>query len=146
MKVLIPILIGLLVVGCGKNREVTPENVIGTYEITNLPGDHDHENPQANRKYTWRLVLLEDGIVEDYKNGEKEENEGKWKIIDGEINVFFGEVVGAMDGKLVVVSNGYTIVFRINKDVSITAIANITKDGKREEVSKREQLTLKKIK
>ena len=99
-------------------RELTPEEkVVGTYE-----GKKDG--------FTFRVVLLENGIVEFYNNGEKEEDDGKWKIIDGELHANDGISVG---------------VLRKNKDNSITYIARI-KDSKREEVPKEHQVPLKKIK
>ena len=136
MKVLIPILIGLLVVGCGKQEqadtnESTPtttekpvkeltlrEKVVGEYEFKE-DGD------------TFITVLLENGIVEDYKNGKKEE-EWKWEISkEGELYFIYEDVnIG---------------VYRINKDGSITVIADIL-HGKRTDIPKEYQFTLKKIK
>ena len=81
---------------------------------------------------TYRVVLLENGVFEDYLNGKKEEEEDKWKIVDGEIHVT--DISGTSD------------VVRINKDGSITYIASIDKDGKREDIPKEDQHTIKKIK
>ena len=131
--------IALLVGGCGKGKE-TPskrddnnsttakpvkeltqeEKVLGTYEL---------------KKYgaTLRVVILENGIVEGYKNGKKEEGEGKWSISkEGEIHI--------------VTKAGIIIVYRIDKDGSITQIAYIEKDGKRIDPPEEEQATFKKIK
>jgi hypothetical protein len=144
MKVLIPILIGLLVVGCGKKQadtnESTPttntnkvngttakpvkeltleEKIVGTYEI----------KKDGN---TLRIVLLENGIVEAYSNGKKKEKEVEWKIVDREIHG--------------VEEDGNITVIRINKDGGITFIENIDKDRKRKDLPKDQQLTLKKIK
>jgi len=147
MKVLIPILIGWLVVGCGEQRSITNpsksdntpgkpakkkveketppkeltlrERVVGTYEVK--------EGGNA-----YRSVLLEDGMYEQYRNGEKDESEYTWKIVDGEIHV------GRSDGMI--------IISRINNDSSITGIATIGKDGKRTVAPKGRQITLKKIK
>ena len=60
------------------------------------------------------------------------EEEGKWKIVEGQIHI--------IDGR------GYIDVVRINKDNSITRVAAILKDGKQEDIPKEEQLTVKKIK
>ena len=106
-------------------RELTPDqkqkalgdSVVGEYERKE-DGD------------TFRVVLLENGIGEFYNNGEIEEEDGKWKIIDGELHANDGISVG---------------VLRKNKDNSITYIARI-KDSKREEVPKECQVPLKKIK
>jgi len=128
MKVLIPIVIGLLVVGCGKAKqpnaekptpatntnkgngaaakpvkELAKEDVVGTYE---LKGDGG----------TNRAVLLDNGIWENYENGKKT-GEYKWKLVNGEIHF--------------VDNDGDIIVLRINKDRSIIIIAKIDKDGER---------------
>ena len=146
MKTLIPILIGMLVVGCGKDNQTanekpkaTPskgddnnstkakpvkeltleEKVVGEYEFKNEIG------------LVRKDVYLANGNFEDYLDGEKQE-EGKWKVVDGELHV---------EGETFVV-----LVSRINKDGSITDIASIDKDGKREDIPKEDQHTAKKIK
>jgi len=146
MKTLILLTAILLTVGCGKDKhpkdetnKETPskgddnngttakpvkeltlrEKAIGTYEI----------KEDGN---VVRSVFLENGITEAYLNGKKTEHEGKWKIVDGEIH--------AND-------DGGIVVFSINKDGSITAIAEMTKDGKRRDIPKDNQIyTYKKIK
>ena len=113
----ITLIIGLLVVGCGKTAE---EKVVGTYEW-------------KKGEDTFKLVLLENGIGEDYENGKKREEEAKWKISkDGELHI--------------VDENGDSHIIRINKDGSITVIARTYNDEKREAIPKEEQWTLKKIK
>ena len=139
----ITLIIGLLVVGCGKQEqtdtnESTPttntnkvngttekpvkeltleEKVIGTYEM-------------KGEGFTIRAVFLDNGIIESYKNGKKEEEEDKWKIVDGELHI---------------IHEGGIAVFRINKDGNITGIADI-EDGKREDFPKENQHTIIKIK
>ena len=146
MKVLISILIGLLVVACGKQEqadadESTPttntnkadgttvkpvkepsreEKVVGTYEAKHKNGD------------TYRGVLLDNGITESYINGKKREAEAKWTIINRELHI------ADKDGDIE--------VYRINKDGSITIIATIDKDGERKDLPKDKQETAKKIK
>ena len=127
----ITLIIGLLVMGCGKTddapngneRKLTAEEkkVVGTY------GDEDKDDGD-----TWRAVYRANGIVEGYKNGEKQPQESKWKIVDGELHI---------------TSEMATVVAIINKDGGITIIATI-EDGKRKDVSKEEQqqFILKKIK
>ena len=101
-------------------KELTlEEKVVGEYEIT-VDGN------------TVRLVLLKNGIAEGYENGKKDEVEHRWKVVEGEIHVT------APDEK--------TGIWRINKDGSITAIAEITKDGKRVEGDEEAQMTFKRIK
>jgi len=148
----ITLIIGLLVVGCGEvengaykhrpkqtdtnestptttekpAKELTPEqkqkalrdSAVGTYEGKNV-GD--------------TLVLLDNGVLEAYRDGEKRNKEGKWKVVDGEIHAD---------------NNGGDIaVLSINKDGSLTLIANI-RDGEREEAPPKELqiITFKKIK
>ena len=132
----ITLIIGLMAVGCGKQeqtdtdestptttekpvKELTKEDVVGTYEI-------------KEDGYSFRLVLLEDGIGEGYENGKKEHGDAEWELVDGELHVAPPD-----EG---------TRVLKINKDGSITSIARIDADGKREEVPKERQMTLKKIK
>ena len=132
----ITLIIGLLVMGCGKQeqtdtnestptttekpvKELTAEEkkVIGTYEM-------------GGEGFTIRAVFLDNGIIESYKNGKKEEEEDKWKIVDGELHI---------------IHEGGIAVFRINKDGNITGIADI-EDGKREDFPKENQHTIQKIK
>ena len=95
------------------------EKVVGEYEFKE-DGD------------TFITVLLENGIVEDYKNGKKEEKDWKWEISkEGELYFIYEDVNIA--------------VYRINKNGSMTNIADIY-DGKRTDVPKEYQFTLKKIK
>lgn len=149
----ITLIIGLLVVGCGEvengaykhrpkqadTNESTPttntnkvngttekpvkeltaeeKKIIGTYEM-------------GGEGFTIRAVFLDNGIIESYKNGKKEEEEDKWKIVDGELHI---------------IHEGGIAVFRINKDGNITGIADI-EDGKREDFPKENQHTIQKIK
>ena len=127
----ITLIIGLLVMGCGEFTESTPtttekpvkeltaeeKKVIGTYEM-------------GGEGFTIRAVFLDNGIIESYKNGKKEEEEEKWKIVDGELHI---------------IHEGGIAVFRINKDGNITGIADI-EDGKREDFPKENQHTIQKIK
>ena len=108
----ITLIIGLLVVGCGGKPaiELTLEEkkVVGTYEAK-IGED------------TFKLVFLETALCLLYDNGNKEEGEAPWKIVDGELHVE-GKVGGDELERL---------VYRINKDNSITIIAIIDEDGKR---------------
>ena len=118
------ILITIMVAGCA--TPLTPEqkqkrlrdSVLGEYELKLEDGT------------THKHVLLENGIVEWYNNGNKLV-EYKWSIVDGEIHVEF--------------SSEFIRVFRINPDKSITLIAGI-RDGKRTDRPKEHHITLKKIK
>ena len=113
----ITLIIGLLVGGCGNSAE---KKVIGEYEL----------KEDGN---TERVVLLDNGIMELYKNGKIDEGEPKWSISkEGEIHVTDSE--------------GDIFILRINEDKSITLIARIGRDGKREDTPKEDQRTFKKIK
>ena len=100
-----------------------------TSTVKSVTGAYEHKRGED----TFRMVFLENGISERYANGKKEEKEGKWKISEeGELHDTY--------------SNRYIWVYRINKDGSITIIARIDADGKREEAPKDKQMTFKKIK
>ena len=143
----ITLIIGLLVVGCGKQEqtdanESTPtttekpvkeltaeEKVVGTYEAK-IGED------------TLRVAFLENGIFEKCTDGEKDVGreggqevgrEYKWKVVNGEIHI------EDEDGDIGV------DVARINKDGTITGIAEI-RNGKREDFPKGDQVTFRKIK
>ena len=165
MKVLIPIVIGLLVVGCGKKQSTntnesnnTPEKTAKKNVEKETPSKGDDNNSTTSKpaddtnatkltpeerkvvgEYEFKNeiglvrkdVYLANGNFEDYLDGEKQE-EGKWKVVDGELHV---------EGETFVV-----LVSRINKDGSITDIAYIPKDEKRVDLPKEDQDTWKKIK
>ena len=146
MKVLISILIGLLVVGCGKVKQPNAEKPTPTtntnkgngtaakpvIELTlreKVVGSYELELKKFGE--TQRYVLLDNSTVEYYLNGKKEEAEHKWSIVDKEVHIER--------------ENRAVSVFSINKDESITGIATIDEDGKRKEILKEHQYTRKKI-
>ena len=97
---------------------LTPEEkVSGAYELKNA----DDTETLA--------VFLENGVHFEYK---KKGSPNKWEIKDKEIHAVNEE--------------GETVVFRINPDGSLSSIASIDKDGKRNDLEKEDQDTLKKIK
>ena len=128
MKKLIPILIGLVVVGCTMNQSTntnegnnTPkQKVVGEYE------------GKLNDGTTHKFILLDNGVKVNYTNSTKR-NESKWSVVKGEIHVFNSTN-----------NPGWTFVFKINKDKSLTRISAITPDGKRTDY--KNQGTYKKIK
>ena len=65
-----------------------------------------------------------------FVNGEKDKTEGTWRVV----------------GKEVYVSGTETAAHKIDPNGDLTSIAEIDKDGKRKEIPKEEQQTLKKIK
>ena len=108
----------ILLAGCATTP--TMKSVAGTY------GWKEDGN-------TIKLVLLENGVYEYHFKGNKSA-EAKWSIENKEIHISFAVLFGRIN------------VYRINKDVSITLIAHIDKDGKRRDLTKEEQSTYIKIK
>ena len=123
MKSLIVLVVGLLFVGCltpeQKQQEALRDSVVGEYEYKHRSGTIS------------KVVFLEKDIVEFYLNDKKQED-AKWSIVKGEIHVKY--------------PSGYIQVYRINKDKSITMIAIIDGDAKREDWPKERQSTSIKIK
>jgi len=144
MKVLIPIVIGLLMVGCGKKEEITNND-----DKTNTPEKPPKELTLEEKKvvgeyelkyengHTSKWVFLENGIAEPYSNGKKNKSghhshECKWMIVDGELHIIY--------------ESGSRAVFRINPDGSITCIKHLGGNGERVDIQKDKQLPFKKIK
>ena len=118
MKNLILIISVLVLSACATTPTV--KSVAGTYEYKKGKG-------------TYRAVFLKGGVYEQYSNGEKDVTDKyHWKRVGEEIHG------GGSDGILVVI--------RINKDGSLTPIHRLDKDGKRRDLPKEAQMTLKKIK
>ena len=98
------------------NKLTTEEKVIGTYEVK--------EGADAER-----IVLLENGVAENYYNHQKIDSAPKWEIsTEGEIHIQH--------------ASGNTFAYKINADGSITQIAFIYRGDRSEEPS----ITFKKIK
>ena len=139
----ITLIIGLLVVGCGKQeqsdtnestpttntnqvdvtaeepvKELTKEDVIGTYEM-------------KVEEETARMVILKNGIVESYLKDEKMD-EGNISIMNGEVHI---------KSK----TNEGVSVLRQEPNGDLTWIA-VTVAGAREDLPKDKQETAKKIK
>ena len=147
MKPVFIVLLALVVaVGCGKGKETPPktrvtggnntkpikvddnatkpvkeltleEKVVGEYEIK-LDGDN------------YRIVFLENGKMFHFVNGEKDKTEGTWRVVGKEVHGVGTEKAA----------------YKIDPNGDLTSIAEIDKDGKRKEIPKEEQQTLKKIK
>lgn len=113
----------------GDDNNSTTENPVKKLTLEEkVVGEYQIKEGESSR----RLVLLDNGFAESYTNGKKEDRNGKWKISkEGEIHVTDPD--------------GGIIVCRINKDGSITGIAEMD-DGKREDLPKEQQVTAKKIK
>ena len=139
----ITLIIGLLVVGCGKQeqtdtnestpttntnqvdvtaekpvKELTKEDVIGTYEM-------------KVEEVTARMVILKNGIVESYLKDEKMD-EGNISIMNGEVHI---------KSK----TNEGVSVLRQEPNGDLTWIA-VTVAGERKDLPKDKQETAKKIK
>ena len=86
MKTLIPILIGLLVVGCDRSLTEEERKLVGCYEkIIRLP---DGSEPHS---FTNKLVLFENGKVESYENGKRGGHfrfATEWNKVKKEVHVF----------------------------------------------------------
>jgi len=108
--------------------ELTPE-LLNTLNGWRNLGEYESKNENGT---TFKQVFLDNGIYEWYENGKKEEAEFKWSIVKGEIHV--------------IRESGDIAVWWYNKDRSITQIARILTDGKREDFPKEFQTTFKKIK
>ena len=119
MRILTLMILGLMVLGCGKS--LTEEELAGTYERT-YGGD------------TTKFVLKEDGFIETWNvDGKLEGEESKWNVVNGELHH--------------IDNDGFTAVFRINEDRSITRIAVLSREGERkEQYLEALQITYKKIK
>ena len=100
------------------DKELTiEEKVIGEYEIKS-GGDN------------YRIVFLENGKMFYFVNGEKDKTEGTWRVVGKEVHGVGTEKAA----------------YKIDPNGDLTSIAEIDKDGKRKEIPKEEQQTLKKIK
>jgi hypothetical protein len=141
MKTLIPILIGLLVVGCGESAE---EQSTETDENSNTPEKPVKELTAEEKKvvgtysglYTrmGQTHFRSNGLVFWHYFGEKEEV-GKWSIIGKEVH--FRHSFGVLAGDVA--------VYSFNSDDSLSIIASID-DGKRTDFPKEEQVTCKRVK
>ena len=121
MKVLILFAAIILLGACASTPSIR-EKVTGTYAAKQGGG-------------IVGLVFREDGMYELYINLKKQ-REDKWGIVGGKI---FAET-----------EYGYKMIFRTNKDDSLTEVGKIDKDGKRKDRPKGSQelqssLTYKKI-
>ena len=156
VKFLIQILIGLLMVGCGKKQSTNTNQGNNTLVIPpnqkaekETPPKGDDKNSTSEKptkdltaeeqkvigsyvrktgSKTRKLGLLENGKVESYLDGDKV-REGSWKMAGNEVHI-----------NLIGVS-----VWRIESNGDLTAVASI-KDEKREEAPIDRQATFKKIK
>ena len=106
---------------------VSSSRSISNEPFESIPGTYEDKIDGV----TFRLALTKNGIVETYLNSKKQEEEGNWRIVVGEIHID---------------RTGSTTVYKINPDGSITEIAMIDRDGKQEDIPKDKQLTLIKVK
>jgi len=147
MKNIILLIAVMVLSACGKGKESPPKTKV-TEDNNTKPIKVDDNATKPVKELTLeekvvgeyefkvstvtvRLVFMDGGFAESYTNGKKEEEDAKWKIVDGELHV--------------VDKDKSILVYRINKDGSITQIAQIDKDGKRKDYPKEEQITYKKI-
>ena len=137
-------IIGLLAVGCGKQEQTDTNESTPTTNTNKVDGTTEKPVKELTLEekivgtyegkiddYAVRLALLDNGVLENYEDGKKRD-EAKWKIVDGDIHS--------------PTAIGITGVLIINKDGSLTWIANIDKKGNRKDLQKKEQESYKKIK
>ena len=105
----------MLLVGCATTPMM--KSLVGSYEL-------------SIKEDTTKLVLLENGKVEIYFNGEKIDEE-TWKVVGTEVHI--------------VTPNVTLVVWKIEPNGDLTWIAHIL-DGKRDDYTIEDQLTLKKLK
>jgi hypothetical protein len=122
MKNLLILITIMLVGGCAtpltpeQKQKALRDSAVGTYE---------------GKNFRDTLVFLDNGVIEAYRDGEKRNKEGKWKVVDGEIHADE--------------NRNDMAVLSINKDGSLTIIAKI-RDGERAVLAKELQSTYKRIK
>ena len=172
MKVLISIVIGLLVVGCGKGNQTAnekPKATPGNNSTAKLtkdktnketPSKGDDKNSTAAKPP--KELTLEEKVAGGYERIINEDGDTIRKVLLENGNTE-GYVIPSLDnsyktgeknkwsiskeGEIHVINDfGMIEVYRINKDVSITLIAWIYKGLKRGDIPKEEQVTFKKIK
>ncbi len=81
----IVLIIGLLVVGCGKQEQTDTEKPVKELTLREkVVGEYEMKEGED----TLRIVLLENGVGEEYVNGKKEDDDAKWKLVDGERDYF----------------------------------------------------------
>ena len=139
----IVLIIGLLVVGCGKQEQADTNESTPTTNTNEVDGTTEKPVKELTleekivgayeKKFdegTMKLVFLGNGTVEKYKNGEKTDD-FEWKIVGKEVHLGDG---------MPPVSVG-----KIEPNGDLTAIAEIDGGG-RKDYSKEDQVTFKKIK
>ena len=113
-----------------KELSAEEKKVVGAYE--GEVGTYEGESTGFN----YKIVFLGNGLAETYLDGRKVDDGTKWSIVNGEIHI------GALDDADV---GNAIAIFRINKDRSITEVAMIRPNGRREDIRKVNQNPLKKI-
>ena len=133
MKTLIPILIGLLVVGCGKIMQTAIEEPVMDLSIKEeVGGTYELKSSTRHLGKMVRFVFADNGAVEEFVNGEK----------DSEYDL------GGMRPEVSIMHtvNKGILFFRKNPDGSLTHISNHDNNGTRIDLPKDKQETYKKIK
>ena len=140
MKVLIPILIGLLVMGCGKKQSTntnegnnTPENSAKKNVEKETPSKENVVGTYVLNQgiAIWTHYFLENGVY--WYSLDDSSREGRWKIIGNEVHTEDDDL------------DGYDKVFNINSDGNIVWIAQIRDTSrKRQDFPKDKQFIYKK--
>ena len=173
MKNLITILIGLLVVGCGKSnqtakespkaitskgddknsatanpiKELTKEDVVGSYEAT--VKETTYYGKMRIDIDTRKLVFLKNGTIESYMNGDnRAESAADWEIVGEEVELdkirYKGQHTTKRSVPFKVYQSKFTAIYKIEPDGDLTAIARI-KGETREDIPKDKQFSLKSL-
>ena len=139
MKILTLMILGLGVVGCGKEVSFTEKDIVGIYEYET----NDRRSNQPGKKIKARARFFEDGSTSIGGLGP-----GRWKIVGKEVHVFHEKKTNKM-GNRVFVTQPRTNVYKrfldghSSIDGHLTLIANI-KDGIRKDIPKGAKPLIKK--
>ena len=142
-KLLAATFVALLMVGCGEAKQSANTDAKKSTRTKPL----EEPIPEQNQKTlmdsfigeyefkfggnTHTFIFKENGILDGHVNGKPANLGQKWEIVDGELRGYDSGAYG---------------IWRINKDKSITQIAMVLNDGKRQDIPKALQNTFKRIK
>jgi len=142
MKALIPILIGLLVVGCGKEVKTSSKKILSPEE--KVVGEYRLKDENRywslhflGEEHDWRFWRLWKGSSMPDQFVDK----GTWKLVGKEVHVRV-ELANPIQKKLSEAEN-VTTVYKIEPNGNLTQVASVP-SGKRVAIQKEFQRTFKK--
>ena len=130
MKVLIPILIGLLVVGCGKDKQSEANNSPSVKSAKELTKKIVGTYQKGSGRYIVRWVFKENQVAEFYGMSEYPAMY-EWSIVDGNVHTK---------------SPRHTGIMRVEPNGDLTEIAEIVRGNQRDVPKDKQTATYKKIK